>query len=316
MKDNLICIGLTTLDVVARPVGTFPEDALAFVEEAAIAPAGTAAGTAYIAATLGVRTSVASMVGIDAVGRSVLVLLKERGVDTRLLIEHPAMPTSTTIILVRPSGERSRFHALGASRVMTLSDELKDAVRHARVVHYAAIGALHMDGGPGRDLLIEARDSGATITCDLISPGPGAFEELKQLLPYVDYFMPNSAEALGLSGATTLEGAAQRFRAMGARTCIFKDGANGSLLVTASASQRIAAHVINAKDTTSCGDSYCAGFIAALLRGKDEEGACRLGSAVAALVAQGLGTLGILKSYEQAETLMRAGFNGESSSCS
>ena len=306
MRDDLICIGLTTLDVVGLPVDTFPGDGLALVEEATIAPAGTAAGTAYIAATLGVRAAVASQVGTDPAGRAVQVLLQERGVDPRLLATHPSIPTSTTIILVRSSGERSRFHALGASTVMTISDEIKEAVRRAPFVHYAAVGATHMDGGPGRDLLAIARNSGATITCDLISPRPGAGEELGRLLPYVDYFMPNASEALALSGTTSLEDASQRFMAMGARSCILKDGANGSLFVTPSSTKRVAAHAISPRDTTSCGDSYCAGFIAARLRGADEEGACRLATAVAALVAQGPGTLGKLEGYNQAEIYARS----------
>ena len=68
--------------------------------------------------------------------------------------------------------------------------------------------------------------------------------------------------------------------------------------------ERIPAHDIVPKDTTSCGDSYCAGFIAARLKGADEISACRLATAVAALVAQGLGTLGKLESYEKAQTFM------------
>ncbi len=305
MVKDLICIGLTTLDVVARPVDTVPEDGLALVEEAAVAPAGTAAGTAYIAATLGVRTALASLVGGDAAGRSVQLLLEEGGVDRRLLGVHPSMPTSTTIILVRPSGQRSRFHAVGASSEMKPSSDLEEAVRHARFVHYAAIGAPHMDGGPGRDLLALARQAGAIITCDLISPRPGAVEELAGLLPYVDYFMPNASEALGLSGAESLVGAAERFLAMGTRMCIFKDGSKGSVLVGSSGVDRVPAHAITPSDTTSCGDSYCAGFIAARLRGHDDRSSCRLGTAVAALVAQGPATLGRLKNYDQAETFMR-----------
>ncbi len=305
MGDDLICIGLTTLDVVARPVDAIPEDGLALIEGAVISPAGTAGGAAYIAATLGVRAAVASLVGADAAGRAVQVLLQEAGVDLRLLGVHPSAPTSTTIILVRPSGERSRFHALGASALCSSSNNLEQAVRRARFVHYAAIGAAHMDRGPGAHLLALARDSGATITCDLISPRPGAVDELARILPYVDYFMPNASEALGLSESASLENAARWFMTMGARTCIFKDGANGSLLVTTSTCERIPAYAISPKDTTSCGDSYCAGFIAARLRGVDDRGASRLGTAVAALVAQGAGTLGRLKSYEQAETYMQ-----------
>jgi sugar/nucleoside kinase (ribokinase family) len=304
MGNELICVGLTTLDVVARPVEALPEDGLALIEEIAVAPAGTAAGTAYVAATLGVRAAVASQIGSDATGRTVKGLLEARGVDSRLLAVHPSMPTSTTIILVRPSGARSRLHALGASGVMTSGAAVDEAVRSIRFVHYAAIGGLHTDGGPGRAFLARARAAGATITCDLISPRANAAEELAGLLPYVDYFMPNASEALALSGADTLERAAERFIALGARCCILKDGAAGSLFVKDSSVQRIPAHDIVPKDTTSCGDSYCAGFIAARLKGEDEIRACRFASAVAALVAQGPGTLGKLESFENAETFM------------
>jgi sugar/nucleoside kinase (ribokinase family) len=301
MGNELICVGLTTLDIVARPVEVLAEDGLALIEEAAVAPAGTAAGSAYIAATLGVRAALASQVGSDATGRTVKGLLEAQGVDTHLLAVHPSMPTSTTLILVRPSGARSRLHALGASRAMTIGAAVDEAVRSARFVHYAAIGGLHTNGGPGREFLARARAAGATITCDLISPGADAAEELARLLPYVDYFMPNASEALALSGADTLERAAERFIALGARCCILKDGAAGSLFVKDSIVERIPAHDIVPVDTTSCGDSYCAGFIAARLKGADEIGACRFATAVAALVAQGPGTLGKLKSFEDAE---------------
>lgn len=299
--SDLICVGLTTLDIVARPVDELPEDGLALVEQATIAPAGTAAGTAYVAGRLGVRAAVASLVGPDAVGRTVRALLETEAVDTRWLGTHASVPTSTTLILVRSSGARGRLHALGASRLMTITPELEAAVRGARIVHYAAVGGAHTDGGPGKALLAIARAAGATVTCDLISPQPSALEELTRILPEVEYFMPNAAEALSLSNSVSLESAARRFIALGARCCIIKDGANGSLFVKDALVKRVPAHAIVPKDTTSCGDSYCAGFIAARLRGVEELDACRFATAVAALVAQGPGTLGVLESYSHAE---------------
>jgi sugar/nucleoside kinase (ribokinase family) len=58
-------------------------------------------------------------------------------------------------------------------------------------------------------------------------------------------------------------------------------------------------------DTTSCGDSYCAGFIAALDRGWAPLEAARFATATAALVAQGLATLGRLESFEATAEAMR-----------
>jgi sugar/nucleoside kinase (ribokinase family) len=67
---------------------------------------------------------------------------------------------------------------------------------------------------------------------------------------------------------------------------------------------RLPAHPIVPVDTTSCGDSYCAGVIAGLDRGWPLEEACRLAGAVSARVAQGLGTLGALVGFDDAYALM------------
>jgi len=77
---------------------------------------------------------------------------------------------------------------------------------------------------------------------------------------------------------------------LGAGTCIFKWGAKGSYVSTPDQAFRIPAYRVDVSDTTGCGDSYCGGFIAGLAMGYDLEAACRLGSAVAGLVATGLGS--------------------------
>ena len=81
---------------------------------------------------------------------------------------------------------------------------------------------------------------------------------------------------------------------------------DGAVLVTADGWTRLPAHPITPVDTPSCGDSYCAGVIAGLDRGWPLEQACRLGGAVSARVAQGLGTLGALTGFEDAFALMSA----------
>jgi sugar/nucleoside kinase (ribokinase family) len=60
-------------------------------------------------------------------------------------------------------------------------------------------------------------------------------------------------------------------------------------------------------DTTGCGDAYTAGFITGLCHGWDPVAAGRLGTAAAALVAQGLGSDATLTSLGQALELIPAG---------
>ena len=306
MAEGLLCIGLTTLDVAARPIDALPAaETTTLVEQIVLAPAGTACGAAFVAATLGVKTKLAGAVGDDVTGRLVRMALNDQGVDTSLLATAPCQTTSTTILAIDSAGRRPNFHALGASNQVEITKTTLAAARGSRFIHYAGVGAPRLDGGPGADLLAQARAAGATVTCDLISPGRRTLAELERLLPHVDYFMPNAGEALRLSGQSSLADAAAFFHRLGAGACIFKDGANGSLVAAREGKTRLPAHDIAVVDTTSCGDSYCAGFIAALDRGRSPVEAARFGGAVAALVAQGLGTLGILKSFEMADEFMR-----------
>lgn len=308
MTSGLLCIGLTTLDVTARPIDALPTaETTTLIEQIALSPAGTAGGTALIAAVLGVTTRLASALGDDAAGKLVRMVLEERGVDTRLLPALPGQPTSTTILTIDSAGRRPNFHAMGASLKAEITEATLAAARASRFVHYAGVGGPKLNGGPGAEMLAEAKAAGAIVTCDLISPRGGVLEELRRLLPHVDYFMPNAGEAKFLSGRETLEEAGAVFRDLGAGTCIFKDGADGSVIVDGEGATRLPAHAITPVDTTSCGDSYCAGFIAGLDRGWPVVKAARLASAVAALVAQGGGTLGKLDGFETAHTLMLEG---------
>ena len=306
MNSGLLTIGLTTLDIVAHPIEalTHTERAL-IIDGIACTPAGTAGGAAMVAAKLGVPTTIVGAVGDDMIGGFVRLGFESVGVDTRLLATRPGERTSTTLLAVEPDGTRSSYHAVGAGGGATIDEAVVAAACASGFVHYAAIGGRETDGGPGAELLRAAKAAGAVVTCDLIGPRRSAPDELKRLLPHVDYFMPSAAEATFLSGLDDLAAAADLFRSLGAGACIIKNGRHGSYVSIGTEPVTIPAHAIQPVDTTSCGDSYCAGFIAALSHGWPPLEACRFATATAALVAQGLGTLGKLESFAETETAMR-----------
>jgi sugar/nucleoside kinase (ribokinase family) len=108
-----------------------------------------------------------------------------------------------------------------------------------------------------------------------------------------------------LTGQDDLWDAADQFIAQGAKACIIKNGEEGALLVMDGQRTIVPAHVVEVVDTTSCGDSFCAGFIVGLSQGWTPLEACRLAAATAALVAQGLATLGRLVDFESTVAAMR-----------
>lgn len=178
-------------------------------------------------------------------------------------------------------------------------DEDFDAVCDARFLHFGGAGLLAaMDKGQNARLPAHAKKRGLTTTFDLIAPNSGTLDLLRGLLPHVDYFMPSFEEAAFLSGRSSPEGAALYFMDLGAKACIFKMGAQGSYARTRDRQFRTAAFKVDVSDTTGCGDSYCGGFAAGLAKGYDLEAACRLGSAVSALVATGLGSDAGVRDFE------------------
>lgn len=306
MKTGLACIGLTTLDVVARAIDALPEDeGTTLIEGIACAPAGTAAGPALIAAKLGMSVKLASAVGDDLIGRFIRLALQEAGVDLAALETLPGLPSSTTVLAVDSAGRRPNFHALGAGMLAQATPAAHEAARSVGFFHYGGIGGPRLDGGAGAELVKAAREAGAIVTCDLISPQASALDELKRLLPFVDYFMPSASEAVMLTGQDDLFAAAEIFKDLGARNCLIKNGAHGSVVALGAVRTTVPAYAITPIDTTSCGDSYCAGFIAALDRGWPPLDAARFATATAALVAQGLATLGKLESFDATEAAMR-----------
>jgi sugar/nucleoside kinase (ribokinase family) len=306
MEATLLAFGLTTLDIVARPIDALTHtERTTLIDGISCTPAGTAGGAAMVAARLGLTVRIAGGVGDDLCGSYVRTGLKRSGVDTGLMSVMEGLTTSTTLLTVETSGRRSSYHAPGAGRAAPVTPEIIAAARQARFVHYGGIGGLASDGGPGEQLICAAREAGAIVTCDLVRPRGEALPEVKRLLPQVDYFMPSAAEARMLSGLDDLSSCADYFLGLGARACIIKDGEYGSYAAIDGVHRRLPALPVDAVDTTSCGDSYCAGFIAGLAQGWLAFEACKLATVVAARVAQGLGTLGKLEGLDESIAAMR-----------
>jgi sugar/nucleoside kinase (ribokinase family) len=300
MNSGLLVIGLTTLDIVAGAIDELTHTERArLIDGVACAPAGTAAGAALVAAKLGMSVKLVGAVGDDMNGGFVRLGLERVGVDTSFLETRPGEKTSTTLLTVESDGRRSSYHMPGVGIAARIDDAVVAAARGASFVHYAAVGGRLTDGGPGEALLRVAKEGGATVTCDLIGPRRTAADEVRRLAPYVDYFAPSAAEAVVLSGTEDLGEAAACFLGMGAGSCIIKNGRQGALVWMDGAHHVVPAYDVSPRDTTSCGDSFCAGFIAAMDRGWSPLEACRFANMTAGLVAEGYGTLGALTGFEE-----------------
>lgn len=302
---DLLAVGLTTLDITVHPVSSLPDaDTGNLVDSIVLSPAGTAGGTALVAQKLGMAAGIASAVGDDPQGKLVRSMFVAAGVDTRMLATRSDMPTSTTVLPVRPGGERPNWHMMGASVFAPVTDAVFAALPRTAAVHWGAVGFPGV-ADRGVDFLREARALGVFTSCDLIAPSDAANADLDRLLPHIDLFMPSLAEVRTIAGTDDPVEGARYFIAKGADGCLVKLGARGALLIMPDRQIYVPAYRIDPVDTTSCGDSLCAGFHAGRIRGLDVEAALRFAVATAAQVALGVGTLGQLAGYDETRAFAR-----------
>ena len=221
---DAVFVGLTILDVAGRPVSAIPDKGdVHFIEEIRMNPAGTAAGAVMNAAKLGLKTATVACVGEDEKGDFILDFYRRLGIDTSMVQRTKAAPTSATILVIRPNGDRPALHARGASDHLFINDRDFDAVCNARFLHHGGTGLLNaMDKGQSEKLLRHAKNKGLITSFDLIAPNANTADLLKPLMPYVDYFMPSMEEAAFLSGRSDPAAIAKHFMDQGASACIFK----------------------------------------------------------------------------------------------
>ncbi|MEU9913975.1 carbohydrate kinase family protein [Streptomyces sp. NPDC051001] len=287
---KVVTMGVHVLDVLVRPVEAIPEgQGATLVDDIRMTAAGTAAGTALTLAKLGARVRTAGAIGTDPTGDLLVRLLDKAGIDTGLLVRRIDTSTSASVLPIRPNGDRPSLHLLGANITYGLDDVPWAAVAEATHLHL---------GGPeliGADvaarILAHAKEHDVVTSVDLLAPGElGTFDQIEPLLPYVDYLLPNDDQILGFSGEGDLVTGAKKLVAAGAGLVAVTRGGDGALLVTAEGTEAVPAFEIDVVDTTGCGDAFSAGFLRGISLDRTPREAAILGSAAAALVAQGLGS--------------------------
>jgi sugar/nucleoside kinase (ribokinase family) len=291
---HIAVVGPHLVDVLGRPVIDIPpgQGSLA-LEEIRITVAGTGGGAAVDLSKLGWRVTSHGAIGTDAAGVLLTSILEDFGVDVTGLVRRVDQPTAVTMLPIRPNGERPALHAAGAVPSLQPSDINVDVLVDADAVLYGGPDAApHMRGTDALALLQKVRDAGVPIFVDLLKPGrPESLDELRGLLPLVDWFMPNDDQLRGLTGMDDLAEAASVILDLGVGALAVTRGAEGALVFRAGAPVvEVSAFRVEVVDTTGCGDAFNSGMITGLSIGCDVRDAALLGCACGSAVASGLGS--------------------------
>ena len=136
---------------------------------------------------LGMRVAAFSLVGDDEWAAVIRRRYAEEHVDAQRLLTLPGGSTSTTAVLIDPSGERSFAHCVGAPKQMhkALFMENMDLFAQSRMTligYYSLMPNLERDLA---EVLAAIRETGCRTALDAAGDG-GTMQPLDELLPHLD----------------------------------------------------------------------------------------------------------------------------------
>ena len=246
---------------------------------------GVGANVALNLRGLGLEVSVAGGIGRDPLGDAILAELVGHGLDVSNVVRCEG-PTSTMLLMVEPSGERTMVGTRGASERFSLDAE--------RALDAARPGWVHMSGYTLIDPAMEDR-------CDALMTAA----EARGIPCSVDLEgIATTGRRTALDRATTLCSDAEFAAYFGSdsdpasiasdRTAwaplVLKSGPVGCSLLAGGSVTRVSADPAPAPvDTTGAGDAFDAGFVAARLHGRAAPEACRWGNAAGGMAVRVLG---------------------------
>ena len=304
---DLSAVGFLVLDTLCAHADAMPpKGGATFVDQMTMTVAGTAGATAYDCAMLGLDVQIAAELGQDPMGDWLMSAMEGVGIHTRLVSRNAGVQSPMSMLPIAPDGARSAFFAPGTSNTFTLDAAGIEAACDAKIVHLGGTGLLAgFDGAPSLSLLKRAKELGRTTVFDLILANEATIKLVEPLLPYIDYFVPSIEESRSMAGGGTPAEVAEWFKTRGVKNALITLEGDGVWVDSeASGAFQLPAHRIDVVDTTGCGDSFTAGVITGIAKGWDIRETARFANTVAAHVAQGLGSQGILKDFDTTRAAM------------
>lgn len=331
---EIVAAGHVCLDVIPQFLtGELPPPgALAEVGPVTVSTGGSVSNTGIALHRLGLGVRLVGRVGNDAFGREVRRLydIAGDGLSAGLETADDA-PTSYTVV-VNPVGEDRRFlHCPGANATFRAEHVPDTAFADAGLFHFGyppIMKDMCSHGGRElRTLFDRARAAGLMTSLDMCGIDPTSWAGqvdwpslFADVLPAVDLFLPSLDETLVALGRTespetatpeVVEAVAEQLLAFGAAVVGLKMGERGVYLRTAVGGGRLRAAGLDPATwterelwaptferkvvgTTGAGDTTIAGFLTAVVRGEQPEGALDIACAAgAACVTQPDATSGV-----------------------
>lgn len=267
---DVICAGQAVLDCITRGREERPYRPNVYrAQTIRLHTGGDAVNESMALSALSRRVAIVCALGRDLAGDLLWDRLERAGVSTRRVSR---MDFDTPIANLQVGEDGSRFSVnSGATRLEGYAIR-PEALQGARIVSFASLFRPPL-AEPEQicSLIRRAKAAGAVVCADTKLPlEPDlTLERIQEVLPLIDYFFPNEAEAAFYTGEKTVPEMAEALRNRGIRNVVIKCGPRGCYVSGEEGRFALdALPVPQVVDTTGAGDHFVAGFLSTLLDGE------------------------------------------------
>lgn len=310
-KIDVLAIGELNVDLILNNINELPVIGKEIIAGSMVMTLGSS--TAIFAAnlsSLGSKVGFLGKIGTDPFGDLVKKSLTDKGIDTSLVIEEKSIATGATIVL-NYGEDRAMVTFPGAMDCLTIDDISDEALLNARHIHFSS---LFLQSGIRKDIYIlfkRAKDLGLTTSLDIQwDPSEEWDFDYKNILPFVDIFLPNEAELLNITKAKDLKEAVEKLGPY-SNNIVIKRGSKGSILNSSGGRMIEWPAYLNTEvvDAIGAGDSFNAGFIFKFVKGESLQDCLDFGNLTGALNTTAAGGTGAFASKAHIQDTIKSKFN-------
>ena len=314
MERKAVCIaGAAILDVLVTPAEPEVFQSGSYLsEDISMTFGGDAMNESLVLNALGRKVYLNTVLGNDSQGEMIKSHCEKKGIHISEECLKDGMKTGINVVLIRKDAER---HFLtnwnGSLRQLTAEDIILPLPEDTGIFCFASIFVFpKISPVQMADLFRKVKEQNVIICADMTKAKNGeTVEMIAEALPYIDYMMPNEAEAFLVTGETEPEKSAAILKAAGVKNVIIKCGKRGCYVLSEDDNKGYyvpAVEHVTCIDTTGAGDSFAAGFMYGLGEGWDIRqcaefanrcGACAVAEVGAAVWSENSETVAGLKRH-------------------
>lgn len=284
-EGSVLVIGHLTVDDIVLPTG----------ETAMETPGGNALYASLGMLAWGMRPQLITVQPREYPSR-ILGVLTTAGVDTQFL-QSIEVPGVRQWALYDGRGGRQYHPQRGSSNYEEITPRPSWATRlprHVAAAHVAPMPVVHQ-----LQWVRWLKAQGCPCIC--LDPHEDQLQNRDlwhEILAEITVFLPSEIEVVALLGPNiSAREAARQLADLGPRIVVVKRGVHGSVWYDRErqVDGEVPPVAVNPTDPTGCGDAYCGGFLAGLVRTGEPESAAQWGAVSASFVLEGYGPSGALQ---------------------